>query len=312
MVNSVTRAITIGRGLGNRAKRVARRWIPRQHPHWSIGIYVGNSPFHLGAPADVANPVLTRHDLQDVRAHFVADPFMLRVDGTWYMFFEILNHDTGKGEISLATSDDGFTWTYRRVVLAEAFSLSYPYVFEWMNEYYMIPESRRAGSVRLYRASAFPEQWTCVGTLLERGFVDTSVFHYDGRWWLFAETNPRIRHDTLRLFHAPDLPGPWREHRKSPLVRQNPRMARPAGRVLVVGSRVIRFAQDCYPTYSTAVRAFEVTTLTPMEYDERECIASPILGPGDAPWNQSGMHHIDAHLLEEGRWIACVDGHGSS
>jgi hypothetical protein len=25
-------------------------------------------------------------------------------------------------------------------------------------------------------------------------------------------------------------------------------------------------------------------------------------------WNGSGMHHIDPHRMEDGRWIACVDG----
>lgn len=307
-VNSSTRAVVTGQTLGKRARRLARRVIPRRYARWSIGIYVGHSPFDLGPSVAVANPVLTRASVRDVRAHFVADPFMVRVHGTWYMFFEILN-DEGKGEIGLATSDDAFRWTYRRVVLSEPFSVSYPYVFEWLGEHYMIPESRRAGSIRLYRAAAFPERWTYVGPLLEHAFVDASVFRHGGRWWLFAESNPRIRHDTLRLFHASDLLGPWQEHRSSPLVRADPRMARPAGRILVLDDRIVRFAQDCYPTYSKAVRAFAVTTLTPTDYAERELSPSPILGPGGAAWNRLGMHHLDPHMVD-GRWIACVDGHG--
>lgn len=309
-VNLTTRPMRLAAGIRKRTKRLARRWFPRRQVEWSIGIYLGSSPFQFAPPPNVANPVLTRADVRDVDAAFVADPFMLLVGRTWYMFFEILNRDTEKGEIGLATSEDGLVWMYRHVVLSEPFSVSYPYVFDWRGEYYMIPESRRAGAIRLYRAVEFPMRWACVATLLEDGFVDSSVFHYDGRWWLFAETNPEIKHDTLRLFYAPDLPGPWREHHRSPIVWRNPRMARPAGRVLIVDGRIIRYAQDCYPTYSKAVRAFEVTDLTVTDYQERELVPSPILGPGEAPWNQSGMHHIDPHLTEDDRWIACVDGKG--
>jgi hypothetical protein len=25
-------------------------------------------------------------------------------------------------------------------------------------------------------------------------------------------------------------------------------------------------------------------------------------------WNAGGMHHVDVHRLEDGYWLACVDG----
>ena len=40
---------------------------------WSIGIYVGTSPFHFHPPEHVNNPVLTREAVSDVPADFVAD-----------------------------------------------------------------------------------------------------------------------------------------------------------------------------------------------------------------------------------------------
>src|SRR5205823_6417872 len=150
---------------------------------WSIGIYSGRSPFDL-APRQSRNPVLTREAVSDVAASFVADPFMLDVNNVRYMFFEVMNWRANKGEIGLATSEDGLKWIYRQIVLAEPFHLSYPYVFEWMNQYYMIPESYQAGSIRLYKASRFPSQWVCVGSLLSGPhFVDPSIFRYEDRWW---------------------------------------------------------------------------------------------------------------------------------
>jgi len=125
---------------------------------------------------------------------------MIKVSPTWVMFFEVLNKDTRRGEIGLATSEDGTNWKYKQIVIAEPFHLSYPYVFEWNNEYYLIPESYQANSIRLYKASNFPTEWSFVGNLLNDGFfVDSSIFRYADKWWMFAETNPDHKHDTLRL-----------------------------------------------------------------------------------------------------------------
>jgi len=89
------------------------------------------------------------------------------------------------------TLDYGLRWDYQRSVLAEPFHLSYPHVFEWNSDFYMIPESYQAGAVRLYRAEEFPFRWGFVANLLEGPvFLDSSVFRHDGRWWMLTETSP--------------------------------------------------------------------------------------------------------------------------
>lgn len=277
----------------------------------SIGIYTGRTPLALAPAAGAANPVLTRHSVTDVLASLVADPFMLRADGTWHMFFEVLSWRgrRRKGEIGHATSVDGLRWHYRRIVLAEPFHLSYPQVFQEGADYFMVPESYQAGGVRLYRADPFPDRWVYVKTLLAGPvFLDSSLFRRDGAWWMFTETNPELRHDTLRLFRAPELPGPWREHPRSPIVSGDPHSARPGGRVLSTPDRLVRFAQDCSPTYGLGVRAFEITRLTESDYEEVEAEGNPVLSGSGRSWNRGGMHHVDPHALEGGGWIACVDG----
>ncbi len=301
-----------------RTKRLASRLIiPRTSPEaaapyaWSIGIYTGSSPVRLRNPRGIRNPVLTPADVTDVTAETVADPFMLRRPDAWYMFFEVFNTQAARGEIGLAMSGNGFDWMYRGIVLAEPFHLSYPYVFEHRNESYMIPESHEAADIRLYKAASFPTGWTLVNTLLEGGyFVDTSVFQHDGTWWMFTETNHESKHDQLRLFHAPDLAGPWQEHEKSPIVDGDAHIARPAGRVVSINGSLIRYAQDDYPTYGRQVRAFEITELTKTRYAERLRTPRPIVGATGSGWNSSGMHHIDPHQIGDRKWIACVDGLG--
>jgi hypothetical protein len=275
---------------------------------WSIGIYTGPSFRALGAPAAVINPVLSAADVTDVPAKFVADPFMIKKDSTWYMFFEVLHARTGKGVIAVAASADGYRWSYRGVVLEEPFHLSYPYVFAFRDEYYMIPESGQAQSVRLYKAAEFPTRWVMVATLLAgRAYVDSSLVEYAGKWWLFTDSNPAAN-DTLSLYVADSPEGPWSEHPRSPVIRGDQHIARPAGRPVVYEGKLFRFAQDDAPAYGIQVWAFEVTELTTVAYDERRVGPVPILGPGIAAWNEKGMHHVDPHQVGDDAWIACVDG----
>ena len=271
---------------------------------WSIAIYKGDSPYHLLPAAQVPN--LTRANVTDVPTTFLADPFMIRA-GSWHMFFEVLL-TSNKGEIGLATSDNGRDWNYQRIVLREQFHLSYPYVFEWDGAYYMIPETLGAKAVCLYKADDFPTRWSLKARLLEGPHADPSIVRFADRWWLFSCSTP-YQHDTLRLYFADELTGPWREHPKSPIIRNDKRRARPAGRVLTFDDKLIRFAQDCGPRYGSRVRAFDVIELTTTHYVEVENPASPILQPNGAGWNALGMHHVDAHQQTDGSWLACVDGY---
>lgn len=268
---------------------------------FSIAIATGASPLELNIPAE---PCLTRDDVTDVTALMVADPFMLRRGDGWHMFFEVWDWHQNKGAIGHARSADGRAWSYESLVLEEDFHLSYPYVFEWAGEVYLVPESFRAGVVRLYRARRFPGEWECVAELIAGGLVDPSPFHAAGRWWLLAGGEERSE---LRLFHARDLLERWEEHPASPVVAGDPVRSRPAGRVVVDGDRILRFAQRCDTGYGLDVRAFEAGELTPLRYTERE-LPGPILAASGVGWNADGMHHIDPHRVGADSWLACVDG----
>src|SRR5689334_7953551 len=286
--------------IGQRSKDASRPW------KWSIAMYAGESPLRLRPATGASNPVISADDVTDVLARFVADPFMVKVDGLWHMFFEVLNNEPNRGEIGRATSTDGLTWRYERIVLREPFHLSYPYVFQWKNEFYMIPETLGAEAVRLYRATSFPDQWTMVKDLVPGKHADPSIFFRDNRWWLYTCPTPH-QHDTLSLYSADDLFSSWTEHPLSPLISGNKSVARPGGRVLQYDGRLIRFTQDCVPTYGRQVRAFEVTELTATTYQENLATGSPVLSPAPSGWNASRMHHVDLPRVN-GSWLACVDG----
>ena len=272
---------------------------------WSIGLQAGRSPLAL-RPIP-GNPILTAGDVTDAAAEFVADPFLLRRGRTWHLFFEVLDRRTGRGAIGWATGAPGERWRYQRIVLREPFHLSYPCVFASGDEVYMTPESSEAGAVRLYRAAEFPTRWEAVGELVGGRLADPTPFAAGGHWWMFACSAPET-HDTLRLYGAAALAGPWREHPASPIVRTDPTLARPAGRPVRDGGGWLRFAQDCGAAYGHRVRALRITRLDRESYVEQPCGPGAVLAPDGSGWSAHRAHHLDAHRLSRGGWIAAVDG----
>jgi hypothetical protein len=255
----------------------------------------------------VRNPILTAEDVADVPASFVADPFLFRQDDRWCLVFEALETETRRGVIALATSSDARNWSYEGVILREPFHLSYPHVFADRSGLFMTPETLDAGRVQLYRAETVAGPWRPEAALIEGRWSDPTPFRHIGRWWLFV-CQLNGRHDTLRLYQAPNLTGPWREHPRSPIVAGDRRRARPAGRVIRWEDRLFRFAQDCVPAYGTAVRAFEILELTESTYIERPATPEVVLTAGDEPWKSGRVHHVDARPIGTDRWVACVDG----
>lgn len=271
---------------------------------WAVGIYEGPTPFDLSDPVNISNPVLTRDDVTDVDALFIADPFMTIKDKKYTMFFEVLNKETNQGDIGCAESIDGVKWEYKKIVIDEPFHLSYPYVFHWNDNYYLIPESGEDLSVRLYKAVSFPDKWEYIGNLLSGyNYIDPSIFQYKGKWWLFASSGTGV----LNLYYSEDLLKGWKPHPHNPIVKFDKNIARPAGRVFTYKDRLYRLAQDGIPRYGSRVFAFEITKLSEESYEEKIASEKPIVTFTGKGWNAGRMHHVDLHKLGN-KWIGTVDG----
>lgn len=280
----------------------------RKKNAWSIGIYTGPSPFQLSAPANLKNPVLRAEDVTDLDVNIVAHPFMVIKDSKYYLFFTAKNDLSEEfGGIGLAESRNGLNWTYKQIVLKEPFVLSYPYVFKWQDDYYMIPEAHTETFVRLYRATDFPTKWTYERDLITGDhFISASVVRYADMWWMFVA---RLGNETLRLFYASDLKGEWKEHPLSPVVAKDLNTARPGGRPFVIDGTLYRIGQDCYPTYGNQVFAFQITEISPTAYQEK-MMDTPLVKATSKGWNADAMHHVDLHQVSKNQWIAAVDGLG--
>jgi hypothetical protein len=93
----------------------------------------------------------------------------------------------GAGDIGVAESRDaGASWRYLGLALDEPWHLSYPFIFQWQGQAYMVPEGYGSGALRLYKAVEFPLRWEFAAVLVDRPLIDTSLVEWEGRWWMFT------------------------------------------------------------------------------------------------------------------------------
>lgn len=243
--------------------------------------------------------------LPDPGFRFYADPFPIVWQGRRYIFVEDLDHRTGKGVISVVEIGDKGPIGPVTPVLEEPWHLSYPFLIEHSGSVWMIPESSADRTVSLYRADPFPHRWVREATLLtEIEASDATILRHGGRLWMFATTRDGggSFSDTLSLFSAPVLVGPWAPHPQNPVLI-DARVARPAGNIVRRDGRLWRPVQDCSRGYGSALGLAEITRLDAEAYEQT---LRTVLRPG-ASWPGRRFH-----TLNRAGDLECIDGSADS
>jgi hypothetical protein len=256
-------------------------------------LYQGESLDSL-SPRPGRNPILKGRDFEEFSGIGVADPFAIKRNNDWYLFFELFLKDKPNAVIASAKSSNLDDWTPLGIVLEQPHHLSYPFVFEHDGQIYMMPESKSVRRLDLYRAVEFPFRWMFEKTILRGRLMDCSMVQHNGLYWIFAGW----RSYWLRIFYASNPLGPWKSH-LLPVVRNYSKsFTRPGGRPVVWNDQMIRFSQDNLLYYGQQLRAMHVTTLNRLWFSERPLFRHPILKGSGAGWNASCMHHIDAYRID--------------
>jgi len=205
---------------------------------------------------------------------FWADPYVVFKDNLYYIFIEefILKHN--KGHISFLIMDENGIYKKPLTIIDKPYHLSYPFIFEWKDDYYMIPESMKNKSIEIYKCKEFPGSWEFSMKLMENiSAVDTSLFYYQEKWWLFTnikENDGASESDELFLFSSDNpLSDSWKPHPKNPII-SDVRKARSAGKIFLKNGNIYRPSQDCSRTYGYAVKINQIIKLNDTEYEEIE------------------------------------------
>ncbi len=286
----------LGRALPRLAREAARRARYRQ-AHWRVGYR-----FVDGAGVAATGRLGTGWSvIPDDGTHFYADPFAFEWQGRHHVFVEDFPHATGKAVISLVTFDAAGRPSVPAPVLEEDHHLSYPQVFARDGEIWMLPEGSASGRLTLYRATGFPREWTADCVLVEgREISDATLLEHDGRLWLFATERDGYgsTSDTMVVYHAQALKGPWTPHPMNPLAIDR-RAARPGGAVAEAGGRLLLPLQDGTLGYGGGLGLAEILRL------DAQAVR---LGEPKALSTDGDFPHPMVHTLNRAGRLEVVDG----
>jgi len=231
-----------------------------------------------------------------------ADPFLLRYQDNTYLFFEEKLFSNKNGHISFLSFDQDMNITSSGIALKRPYHLSYPFLFVYDKQLYMLPETKGNHAIELYRCVSFPDQWEFHTTLMSNvNAVDATLLEEHGKWWLFVNiaSEGKSAWTDLHLFFADNpLSNSWTAHPKNPIV-EDVNTSRPAGNIIKKNGKLVRPSQDCSVRYGYATNFMNIMVLSETEYTEiRERTFTPPLSKnvlGIHTWNEkNGITVIDA------------------
>lgn len=290
-----------------KTKRMTMPFLYQYNPGYTIGVVETHHPLDIKV-ADINVLTKVQFGLHP-QPTIMADPFIVEENGKYYIFYEELSakyRHFGGADICVLQSEDGIVWQRIGCALHEPFHLSFPNVFYWQGEWYMLPEAHFSGEMRLYKATDFPMKWELHNVLMSgMAYADPMIFEQEGVWYLWYNTY--LDGDDLVLYTADSPIGNWTEHPASP-IRTNGDDTRPAGRIAKVENRLVYFVQSHKEGYGTGMIAYAIDTLTLSEYRDHRLEDNPILWKYGEGWARNGMHHLSFIQQIDGRYLCATDG----
>ncbi|MEZ6062249.1 MAG: hypothetical protein R3C19_18060 [Planctomycetaceae bacterium] len=245
-----------------RLSRLIHRLV--RHQRWEIGLV--RQPIHSFLEHEFV-PDVAWMPARD-RRQFRADPFLLPLGNRQIVLYEDYDYRTHLGRISAGVADGGQIRELKTDVLPLRCHLAYPFTLQYDGRWLCIPESHQDFEVSVWEMDDGTLTMRKVGTILKGvPAVDSTVFQYDGRWWLACTRQDNRPLEQLHIFHADDLFGKWQPHPKNP-VKSDSSCTRPAGTPFLHDGQLYRPAQNCSQRYGAAVAINRIVTLTPDVFEE--------------------------------------------
>ena len=229
--------------------------------------------FHFGKSRDFKS--LEKFDkIIPPKDRFWTDPHIFFKNNIYYIFFEEYFYKNKKGHISLIKMDEKGNYSNPTKILEEPFHLSYPFIFEYQGELYMVPETHSKKTIQTYRCTKFPEKWEFHKILFKNiDAVDSTIFFHDDKWWMFTgiASNGNLNWDHLCLFYSEDpLSCNWIPHLKNPITSDK-RNSRPAGGIFINNGSLFRPAQNSSDEeYGKGIVINQIELLNEREYLEEK------------------------------------------
>ncbi|SDS01014.1 hypothetical protein [Gramella sp. MAR_2010_147] len=259
---------------------------------WSIGFRTTDAPLQKIFPSEsnlISHDSLNRITSSSTR--FLADPFLFYEDGIYYLFFE--HQEEGPAKIALFQSPDGLNYSYKGNVIDESFHLSFPQIFKYKQDYYILPESAAINQVVLYKAVNFPLEWKVSDTLIKNiKLKDPAILMSDTINLITGIDEDWEQH----IFRADSLFGKWDEDKVFKKRKGNE--IRAGGNFFSVkGEWFIPF-QNNKEGYGTGVSLYNLR-----EKKFEKVLSNQLYKSDSIRWFGRGMHHLNMNKINDEYYV---------
>ncbi|MFV8226677.1 hypothetical protein [Christiangramia aquimixticola] len=253
---------------------------------WSVGYGFSENP--MKEPIVSSKNIISYKTLDSLlknEGNYIADPFFIRERNIFYLFVELKGKDNG--DIALFISKNGTDYDYEGIVLDEAFHVSYPQVFKYRNEFYMLPETKQSGNVLLYKAKEFPYHWEIEDTLIKNVFLKDPSILLNENENLIVTVDDNMNQV---MYESDSLKGDWKLSEKFQGKKGNE--TRPGGRFFKYKKDWYLPVQDRTYGYGSGISLYKLEKTN----DKIDLILWKkryLKGQDDILWFNRGMHHLD-------------------
>ncbi len=272
---------------------------------WSTAIFKENSRFNIinNEPKNLSK-IFGRPKIRTSKSHIhtIADPFLVRRQQILYLFAEVqmINRP---GFINCWSTDDGLSWTDHGVTLRKSSHLSFPFIFQEKDDFFMIPEQIESGKTEIYRFNDFPNQLSWFSTICDEPIEDPILIKSNSVFYLLGTFR-----DRLRLLFTNNLDGgPWSIHPMDNQIKS--KKIRNAGNPIEIDGTHYRFTQDCSGTYGKEIMLKKIINLDKYNFQEK-VIVKKISCSNIESFGNLGRHHISICEFQNHKFIA-IDGKGN-
>ncbi len=231
---------------------------------WQIGIIksdlrnflFSNSPYRI-------------HWMESNFQIYKADPFGIEKDGKLYLFYEEYLKSAEYAILKCAILDKNLQIIDDQIILDDGTHKSFPFVFQHIDKYYLMPESGCIDKLIFYEALDFPFIWLEKQVLLNFAVSDAIIEELDNKWYLFYCKSKTMNENEILFVRVSDnLFCDWQKIEEN-IVKVNFYDSRNAGKIVNFGGKYYRFAQNCKNQYGESVVVNEIIDFEIARYEEK-------------------------------------------
>jgi hypothetical protein len=228
---------------------------------------------------------------------YYADPFVIKKDNKIIIFFENYSVSSSKANIAYIEYENNNS-SKIKISKEDDFHISYPFIFEYNNSFYCIPETSENNEIALYKINEI-NKLEKIKTLINIPGLDSTLLHYDNTWWIFFTVRSDGPNSKLHIWYSKDLFGDWKPHKDNP-VKIDSSSSRPAGPFFQIDDELYRPSQNCSRLYGQEVIINKILELNINQY--RECSVRSLKPQKNSVYNY-GLHTVSS--IEK---ITVIDG----